>query len=93
MLEEKAMWLPIDSIRTTTPALATVPQAAHLRMMSVLFLSVMRHDPANPRDRRNDSLCFSKGHPAPIPLGPRPLRDEALWESGAPRTNPRTLTS
>jgi len=63
------MWLPIDSIRTTTPAVATAPQAAHLRMMSVLFLSVMRHDLANPRDRRNDSLCSRKGSPRRSRLG------------------------
>ena len=30
-------------------AVAAAPQAAHLRVMSVLFFSLMRHDRANPR--------------------------------------------
>jgi transketolase len=34
--------------------------------MSVLFFSVMRYDPANPRDPRNDKFVLSKGHAAPI---------------------------
>jgi transketolase len=34
--------------------------------MAVLFFSVMRYDPHNPRNRNNDVFVLSKGHAAPI---------------------------
>ena len=68
MLEEKATRLRIDSIRATTAAGSGHPTscASAAEIMSVLFFSVMRYDPANPRDRRNDKFVLSKGHAAPI---------------------------
>jgi transketolase len=68
MLEAKATRLRIDSIRATTAAGSGHPTscASAAEIMSVLFFSVMRYDPANPRDRRNDKFVLSKGHAAPI---------------------------
>ncbi len=68
LLEEKATRLRIDSIRATTAAGSGHPTscASAAEIMSVLFFSVMRYDPTNPRDPRNDKFVLSKGHAAPI---------------------------
>lgn len=68
LLEEKATRLRIDSIRATTAAGSGHPTscASAAEIMSVLFFSIMRYDPANPRDARNDKFVLSKGHAAPI---------------------------
>jgi transketolase len=68
MLEEKAARLRIDSIRATTAAGSGHPTscASAAEIMSVLFFSVMRYDPSDPRNPRNDKFVLSKGHAAPI---------------------------
>jgi len=69
LLEEKATLLRIDSIWATTAAGSGHPTscASAAEIMSVLFFSVMRYDPANPRNPRSDKFVLSKGHAAPIP--------------------------
>lgn len=68
LLDEKATRLRIDSIRATTAAGSGHPTscASAAEIMSVLFFSIMRYDPSNPRDPRNDKFVLSKGHAAPI---------------------------
>ena len=68
LLEEKATRLRIDSIRATTAAGSGHPTscASAAEIMAVLFFSVMRYDPANPRNPRSDKFVLSKGHAAPI---------------------------
>lgn len=68
MLDQKATRLRIDSIRATTAAGSGHPTscASAAEIMSVLFFSVMRYDPANPRNPANDKFVLSKGHAAPI---------------------------
>src|SRR5918912_1255691 len=68
ILKDKATRLRIDSVRATTAAGSGHPTscASAAEIMSVLFFSVMRYDPANPRDPRNDVFVLSKGHAAPI---------------------------
>jgi transketolase len=68
LLEEKATRLRIDSIRATTAAGSGHPTscASAAEIMSVLFFSVMRYDPVNPRMPGSDRFVLSKGHAAPI---------------------------
>jgi len=68
MLQDKAAQLRIDSIRSTTEAGSGHPTtcASCAEIMSALFFSVMRYDPKNPRNPRNDAFVLSKGHAAPI---------------------------
>ncbi len=68
LLAEKAARLRIGSIRATTAARSGHPTscASAAEIVSVLFFSVMRYDPAKPRDPRNDQFVLSKGHAAPI---------------------------
>lgn len=68
VLEEKAARLRIDSIRATTAAGSGHPTscASAAEIVSVLFFSIMRYDPADPRNPRNDKFVLSKGHAAPI---------------------------
>ncbi len=68
MLEDKATQLRIDSIRATTAAGSGHPTscASAAEIVSTLFFNVMRYDPKNPRDPRNDVFILSKGHAAPI---------------------------
>lgn len=68
LLGEKATRLRIDSIRATTAAGSGHPTscASCAEIMSVLFFSVMRYDPANPRNPASDKFVLSKGHAAPI---------------------------
>jgi len=68
LLEEKAARLRIDSIRATTAAGSGHPTscASAAEIMSVLFFSVMRYDPVNPRNPHSDKFVLSKGHAAPI---------------------------
>lgn len=67
-LEAKANQLRIDSIEATTQAGSGHPTscASAAEIMSALFFSVMRYDPKNPADPRNDVFILSKGHAAPI---------------------------
>lgn len=68
LLGRKATQLRIHSIRATTAAGSGHPTscASAAEILSVLFFSVMRYDPAKPRDSRNDKFVLSKGHAAPI---------------------------
>jgi transketolase len=68
LLEQKAIRLRIDSIRATTAAGSGHPTscASAAEIMAVLFFSVMRYDPADPRNLANDKFVLSKGHAAPI---------------------------
>lgn len=67
-LEEKSARLRINSVRATTAAGSGHPTscASAAEIMSVLFFSVMRYDPADPRHPQNDKFVLSKGHAAPI---------------------------
>ncbi|MGE5646332.1 MAG: transketolase [Acidobacteriota bacterium] len=68
LLEEKATRMRIDAIRATTAAGSGHPTSSTsaAEIMSVLFFSVMRYDPANPRNPNSDKFVLSKGHAAPI---------------------------
>src|SRR5215472_12533825 len=68
LLHDKATRLRIDSIRATTAAGSGHPTscASAAEIMAVLFFSVMRYDPADPPNWRNDKFVLSKGHAAPI---------------------------
>ncbi|MGE5567433.1 MAG: transketolase [Rhodospirillales bacterium] len=68
LLEDKAVRLRIHSVRSTSAAGSGHPTtcASCAEIMSVLFFSVMRYDPANPADSRADKFVLSKGHGAPI---------------------------
>jgi transketolase len=68
MLENKATRLRIDSVRSTTAAGSGHPTscASAAEIVSVLFFSVMRYDPAEPHNPANDVFILSKGHAAPV---------------------------
>lgn len=68
ILQDKATELRIDSIRSTTAAGSGHPTSctSAAEIVSALFFSVMRYDPKNPKDPRNDVFILSKGHAAPI---------------------------
>ncbi|HUA83607.1 MAG TPA: transketolase [Bryobacteraceae bacterium] len=68
LLQDKATQLRIDSIEATSQAGSGHPTscASAAEIMSALFFSVMRYDPQNPADPRNDVFILSKGHAAPI---------------------------
>ena len=68
VLQDKATALRIDSVRSTTEAGSGHPTscASAADIVSVLFYSVMRFDPRNPRNRANDVFVLSKGHAAPL---------------------------
>ena len=68
VLQDKATRLRIDSVRSTTEAGSGHPTscASAAEIMSVLFYSVMRYDPHEPRRRDSDAFVLSKGHAAPI---------------------------
>lgn len=87
ILQEKAALLRIDSVRSTTEAGSGHPTscASAADIVAVLFFSVMRFDPRNPRNPDNDVFVLSKGHAAPLLY--------AVWaEAGAfPREKLLTL--
>lgn len=64
ILHDKATQLKIDSIRATTAAGSGHPTSSTsaAEIISTLFFSVMRYDPKNPRDPRNDVFILSKGN-------------------------------
>jgi len=68
ILQDKATQLRIDSIRATTAAGSGHPTSSTsaAEIVSTLFFSVMRYDPKNPKDPRNDVFILSKGHAAPV---------------------------
>lgn len=68
LLKDKATWLRIDSVRSTTAAASGHPTscASAAEIMSALFFSVMRFDPREPHNRAADVFVLSKGHAAPV---------------------------
>jgi transketolase len=68
LLHNKATQLRIDSVKATTEAGSGHPTSccSAADIVSVLFFSVMRYDPQNPRLASNDRFVLSKGHAAPI---------------------------
>ena len=68
LLQDKATRLRIDSVRATSAAGSGHPTscASAAEIMSVLFFSVMRYDPKDPKNPANDVFVLSKGHAAPI---------------------------
>src|SRR5262249_27261757 len=68
LLQDKATRLRIDSVRATSAAGSGHPTscASAAEIVSVLFFSVMRYDPKDPKNPGNDVFVLSKGHAAPI---------------------------
>src|SRR5262249_48169036 len=68
LLQDKAIRLRIDSVRATSTAGSGHPTscASAAEIMAVLFFSVMRYDPKDPKNPANDVFVLSKGHAAPI---------------------------
>jgi len=68
LLHDKATRLRIDSVRSTSAAGSGHPTscASAAEIMAVLFFSVMRYDPKEPKHAANDVFVLSKGHAAPI---------------------------
>src|SRR5262249_9214110 len=68
LLQDKATRLRIDSVRATSAAASGHPTscASAAEIVSVLFFSVMRYDPKDPKNPANDVFVLSKGHAAPI---------------------------
>jgi transketolase len=68
ILQDKATLLRIGSVLATTEAGSGHPTscASAADIVSVLFFSVMRFDPKNPRNPANDIFVLSKGHAAPL---------------------------
>lgn len=68
LLQDKAVRLRIDSVRATSAAGSGHPTscASAAEIMAVLFFSVMRYDPQDPKNPANDVFVLSKGHAAPI---------------------------
>ena len=68
ILRDKAVRLRIDSVLSTTEAGSGHPTscASAAEIVSVLFYSVMRYDPRDPRNPSSDVFVLSKGHAAPI---------------------------
>jgi transketolase len=63
-----AQQLRVDSIRATTEAGSGHPTSSMSAadLMSVLLLSHLHYDFANPKNPNNDHLIFSKGHASPL---------------------------
>ena len=68
LLQDKAVRLRLDSVRATSAAGSGHPTscASAAEIMAVLFFSVMRYDPKDPKNPANDVFVLSKGHAAPI---------------------------
>lgn len=68
ILQDKATALRIDSVEATTAAGSGHPTscASAADIVSVLFYSVMRYDPHNPKRSDSDVFVLSKGHAAPL---------------------------
>src|SRR5690348_10599385 len=68
LLQDKATRLRIDSVRATSQAGSGHPTscASMAEITAVLFFSVMRYDPKDPKNPANDIFVLSKGHAAPI---------------------------
>lgn len=67
-LHNKATHLRIESVRSTTEAGSGHPSscASAADIVAVLFFSVMRYDPKDPKAPNHDRFVLSKGHAAPV---------------------------
>lgn len=67
-LQNKATQLRIDSVRATSEAGSGHPSSccSAADIVAVLFFSVMRYDPHNPKTPNSDRFVLSKGHAAPL---------------------------
>lgn len=67
-LQNIAMNLRIESVRATSEAGSGHPSSccSAADIVAVLFFSVMRYDPKNPKHPGNDRFILSKGHAAPL---------------------------
>ena len=68
LLRNKATTLRIESVRATSESGTGHPTSccSAADIVAVLFFSVMRYDPKNPRNPGNDRFVLSKGHAAPL---------------------------
>ena len=67
-LANKATNLRIDSVKATSEAGSGHPSSccSAADILAVLFFSVMRYDPKNPKLPNSDRFVLSKGHAAPL---------------------------
>ncbi|MCC7213812.1 MAG: transketolase, partial [Nitrospira sp.] len=67
-LANKATHLRMDSVKATTEAGSGHPSSccSAADIVAVLFFSVMRYDPKNPKLPNSDRFVLSKGHAAPL---------------------------
>jgi transketolase len=68
VLQNKATQLRIESVRSTSEAGSGHPSSccSAADIVAVLFFSVMRYDPQNPKAANGDRFVLSKGHAAPL---------------------------
>ncbi len=68
LLHNKATQLRIDSVKATSEAGSGHPSSccSAADIVAVLFFSVMRYDPKNPKLPNSDRFVLSKGHAAPL---------------------------
>jgi transketolase len=68
LLRNKAATLRIESVRATSESGTGHPTSccSAADIVAVLYFSVMRYDPKNPRNPNNDRFVLSKGHAAPL---------------------------
>ena len=68
VLANKATQLRIESVKATSEAGSGHPTSccSAADIVSVLFFSVMRYDPKNPKLPNSDRFVLSKGHAAPL---------------------------
>jgi transketolase len=68
LLQNKAAQLRIESVRSTSEAGSGHPSSccSAADIVAVLFFSVMRYDPRNPKAANADRFVLSKGHAAPL---------------------------
>lgn len=68
LLQNKAAQLRIESVRSTSEAGSGHPSSccSAADIVAVLFFSVMRYDPRNPKAANTDRFVLSKGHAAPL---------------------------
>lgn len=67
-LHNRATKLRIDSVRATSEAGSGHPSSccSAADIVAVLFFSIMRYDPKNPKAPNSDRFVLSKGHAAPL---------------------------
>ena len=67
-LANTATNLRIDSVKATSEAGSGHPSSccSAADILAVLFFSVMRYDPKNPKLPNSDRFVLSKGHAAPL---------------------------